>query len=121
MTNEIQMTIPLQPITKKNHQRIVVHGKRRIYLKTNKTQMVRLIQDKGYCPSLRKSVFEKAFRARSYWLTWMEDDGMHQALLMTAGGRTYLRVRNMTQDSERMIRVPLGELEKYKMTEVIEK
>ena len=30
MNNEIRMTIPLQPITKKNHQRIVVHGKRRM-------------------------------------------------------------------------------------------
>lgn len=32
MTNELHMTIPLQPITKKNHQRIVVHGKRRMVI-----------------------------------------------------------------------------------------
>ncbi len=32
MNKEIRMTIPLQPITKKNHQRIVVHGKRRMVL-----------------------------------------------------------------------------------------
>lgn len=29
---EIKMTIPIQPITKKNHQRIVVQGKRRMIL-----------------------------------------------------------------------------------------
>lgn len=33
MTNdELRMTIPLQPITKKNHPRIVVHGNRRMIL-----------------------------------------------------------------------------------------
>lgn len=30
--NEIKMIIPLQPITKKNHQRIVVNGKRRMVI-----------------------------------------------------------------------------------------
>lgn len=30
--DELRMTIPLQPITKKNHPRIVVHGNRRMIL-----------------------------------------------------------------------------------------
>lgn len=32
MNDELRMTIPLQPITKKNHPRIVVHGNRRMIL-----------------------------------------------------------------------------------------
>ena len=91
------------------------------YLKANKTKMVKLLQDKGYKPSIKKAQYEKAFRARSYWLTWLECDGMYQALLMTAGGRTYLRVRNLTTDDEKMIHIPLAELEKYDMKEEINK
>ena len=91
------------------------------YLKANKTKMVKLIQSKGYKPTIKKAQYEKAFRARSYWLTWLECDGMYQALLMTAGGRTYLRVRNLTTDDEKMIHIPLAELEKYDMKEEINK
>ena len=92
------------------------------YLRSNKTKMVRLLRDKGYTPTIKRAKFEKAFRARSFWLTWMESDGMHEALLMTAGGRTYLRVRNLTDGGEdKFIYVPLAELEKYEMTEVINK
>ena len=91
------------------------------YLKANKTKMVKLIQSKGYKPTIKKAQYEKAFRARSYWLTWLECAGMYQALLMTAGGRTYLRVRNLTTDDEKMIHIPLAELEKYDMKEEINK
>lgn len=91
-------------------------------LKANKTKMVQLLRAKGYKPTIKRAHFEKAFRARSYWLTWIESDGMHEALLMTAGGRTYLRVRNLTTGAEEeMIHIPLGELEKYNMKEEIEK
>ena len=38
---------------------------------------------------------------------------MYQALLKTAGGRTYLRVRNLTTDDEKMIHIPQAQLEKY--------
>lgn len=44
------------------------------YLKANKTKMVNLIRLKGYKPTLRRSHYEKAFRARTYWLSWMEND-----------------------------------------------
>lgn len=91
-------------------------------LKANKTKMVKLLRDKGYKPTIKRAQFEKAFRARSYWLTWLESDGMLEALLMTAGGRTYLRIRNLTTGAEdRMIHIPLAELEKYDMKEEIEK
>lgn len=93
-----------------------------IYLKSNKTKMVQLLRDKGYTPTIKRAKFEKAFRARSFWLTWLESDGMHEALLMTAGGRSYLRVRNLTAGGEdKLIHIPLAELEKYQMTEVINK
>lgn len=91
------------------------------YLKANKTKMVKMLKDKGYKPTIKKAQYEKAFRARSYWLTWLECDGMYQALLMTAGGRTYLRVRNLTTEDEKMIHIPFAELEKYDMKEEINK
>ena len=91
------------------------------YLKANKTKLVRLLQDKGYKPTVKAARFEKAFRARSYWLTWLESDGMYEALLMTAGGRSYLRVRNLTTGGEKMIHIPLAELEKYDLKEDINK
>lgn len=91
-----------------------------IYLRANKTKMVQLLRDKGYTPTIKRARFEKAFRARSFWLTWMESSGMLEALLMTAGGRTYLRVRNLTDGGEdKFIHVPLAELEKYQMTEEV--
>ena len=93
-----------------------------IYLKANKTKMVQLLRDKGYTPTIKRAKFEKAFRTRSFWLTWLESDGMYEALLMTAGGQSYLRLRNLTAGGEdKFIHVPLAELEKYQMTEVINK
>lgn len=89
------------------------------YLKANKTKMVKLLQNNGYEPTIKRAQYEKAFRARSYWLTWIQSDGMYQALLMTAGGRTYLRIKNLTEDEEVMIHIPLAELEKYDMVENI--
>lgn len=90
-----------------------------IYLRANKTKMVMLLRDKGYKPTVKRAQYEKAFRARSYWLTWFENNYMYKALLMTAGGRTYLRVTNETTGEEKMIHIPLAELEKYDMTEEI--
>lgn len=87
------------------------------YLKANKTKMVKLLRDKGYKPTIKKAQYEKAFRARSFWLTWLESDGMYQALLMTAGGRTYLRVRNLTTDDEKMVHIPLAVLKQLDMAE----
>ena len=92
-----------------------------VYLKANKTKMVRLLRDKGYKPTVKRARFEKAFRARTYWLTWLESDGMYEASLGTAGGRAYLRTINMTTGDDNVIHVPLKELEKYEMTEVINK
>ena len=89
------------------------------YIKANKTKMVSLIRTKGYHPTVRRAQYEKAFRARSYWLTWLESDGLYKALLMTAGGRTYLRVTNQTNGEEKMIHIPIEELRKYQMTEEI--
>ena len=40
--NEIRMTIPIQPITKKNHQRIVVAGKRRMILPSEQYEQYEL-------------------------------------------------------------------------------
>lgn len=91
-----------------------------LYLKTNKTKMVNLIRTKGYHPTVRRAQYEKAFRARSYWLSWFESDGLYKALLMTAGGRTYLRVTNQTTGEENMIHIPLTELQKYGMIEEID-
>lgn len=91
-----------------------------IYLRANKTKMVQLLKDKGYTPTIKRAKFEKAFRARSFWLTWTQSDEMLEALLMTAGGRSYLRVRNLTAGGEdKFIHVPLAELEKYQMTEEV--
>lgn len=90
------------------------------YLRANKTKMVNLIRAKGYRPTIKRARYEKAFRARSFWLTWLESDGLYEALLMTAGGRTYLRITNKTTDEEKMIHIPLAELVKYDLVEVKE-
>lgn len=90
------------------------------YLRANKTNMVKLIRTKGFSPTVKRARFEKAFRARSYWLTWMESSGLHEALLMTAGGRTYLRIKNQTTGDEGMNHIPLAELEKFNLVEVKE-
>lgn len=90
------------------------------YLRANKTNMVKLIRTKGFSPTVKRARFEKAFRARSYWLTWMESSGLHEALLMTAGGRTYLRIKNQTTGDEGMHHIPLAELEKFDLVEVKE-
>lgn len=90
-----------------------------LYLTSNKTKMVKLLCDKGYKPTIKRARYEKAFRARSFWLTWLENDRLYEALLMTAGGRTYLRVTNKTENVEKMIHIPLIELKKYDMIEEI--
>lgn len=90
------------------------------YLRANKTNMVKLICTKGFTPTVKRAKFEKAFRARSYWLTWMESNGLHEALLMTSYGRTYLRVKNLTTGDEGMQHIPLAELEKFDLVEVKE-
>lgn len=89
------------------------------YIKANKTKMVNLIRAKGYHPTVRRAHYEKAFRARSYWLSWLEGDGLYKALLMAAGGRAYLRVSNQTAGEEKMIHIPIEELRKFQMTEEI--
>lgn len=89
------------------------------YLKANKTKMVNLIRLKGYKPTLRRSHYEKAFRARTYWLSWMENDCLYKASLMTAGGRTYLRVINQTTNAEKMFHIPIEELRKHEMLEEV--
>ena len=89
------------------------------YLKANKTKMVNLIRLNGYKPTLRQSRYEKAFRARTYWLSWMENDCLYRASLMTAGGRTYLRVINQTTNADKMIHIPFDELKQYEMLEEI--
>lgn len=91
-----------------------------MYLRANKTNMVKLIRTKGFSPTVKRARFEKAFRSRSYWLRWMEPSGAHEALLMTAGGRTYLRIVNQTTNKEGMHHIPLAELEKYDLVEVKE-
>lgn len=90
------------------------------YLRANKTNMVKLIRTKGFSPTVKRARFEKAFRARSYWLRWKEPSGFHEALLMTAGGRTYLRIVNQTTNQEGMHHIPLSELEKFDLVEVKE-
>lgn len=91
-----------------------------LYLKANKTKMVKLICSKGYKPTVRHARYRKAFRARSFWLTWLESDGQHEALLMTAGGKCYLRITNKTIGKEKMIHIPLTELQKYGMIEEVD-
>ena len=91
-------------------------------LQANKTKMVNLLQNKGYKPTVKRARFEKSFRLRAYHLTWLEDDMMHEAQLMTAGGRSYLRINNLTTGVEdKFIHIPLAELNKYEMTEVVDK
>lgn len=90
-----------------------------LYLTSNKTKMVKLICSKGYNPTVRRARYKKAFRARSFWLTWLESDGLYEALLMTAGGKTYLRITNKIIGKEKMIHIPVEELQKYSMTEEI--
>lgn len=90
------------------------------YLRANKTNMVKLIRTKGFSPTVKKARFEKAFRARSYWLRWREPNGFHEALLMTAGGKAYLRITNQTTNKEGMLHIPLAELEKFDLVEVKE-
>jgi len=80
--------------------------------------MVKLLQEKGYHPSVKKSKFEKAFRMRSFWLSWLEGSGLHRALLMSAGGRPYLRVTN--NDGDKMFPLFFEELSRLNMTEVAE-
>lgn len=91
-----------------------------LYLTSNKTKMVKLICSKGYKPTVRRARYEKAFRARSFWLTWLESDSLYEALIMTAGGKTYLRITNETTGEENMIHIPLTELEKYGMIEEVD-
>lgn len=91
-----------------------------LYLKANKTKMVKLLCDRGYKPTIKRARYEKAFRSRSFWLTWLESDGLYNALLMTAGGRTYLRVTNETTNVEKMIHIPLDELKKRDMIEEVD-
>ena len=90
------------------------------YLRANKTNMVKLIRTKGFTPTVKRARFEKAFRARSFWLRWREPSGFHEALLMTAGGRTDLRIKNHTTNPEGMHHIPLAELEKFDLVEVKE-
>lgn len=94
--------------------------KKVMYLRANKTNMVKLIRTKGFTPTIKRARFEKAFRSRSYWLRWREPSGFHEALLMTAGGRTYLRITNQTTNQEGMQHIPLTELEKFNLVEVKE-
>lgn len=91
------------------------------YLKANKSKMVRLLRDKGYHPTVKRSLFEKTFRERSYWLTWLESNSMYLAHLMTAGGRPYLRIANKTVGGEKMIQITPDELKKYDIKEEIRK
>lgn len=91
-----------------------------LYLKANKTKMIKLLCARGYKPTVKRARYEKAFRSRSFWLTWFESDGLYNALLMTAGGRTYLRVTNETTNVEKMIHVPLDELKKRDMIEEVD-
>lgn len=95
--------------------------RRYLYCKANKTSLVKLLCRKGYKPTVKRAHFEKAFRSRSYWLTWIENEFMYKALLMTAGGRTYLRITNQTTGAEDMIHIPLEELKELNMLEVKEK
>lgn len=88
-------------------------------LRANKTKMVMLLRSKGYKPTIKKSKYEKAYRSRSYWLTWLQSDGLYTALLTTAAGRSFLKVSHDGED--KFIPVPLAELERYEMKEEISK
>lgn len=88
------------------------------YLRANKTKMVKLLRSLGYHPTVKSARYEKLFRRRSYWLTWMEPSGAHRALLTTAAGRPFISVTHW--DSEKIINLTLETLEKYDLVEVKE-
>ena len=75
------------------------------YLRANKTKMVKLFRSLGYHPTVKSARFEKLFRRRSYWLTWMEPSGAHRALLTTAAGRPFVSITHW--DSEKIINLTL--------------
>lgn len=89
------------------------------YITANKTKMVKLLRDKGYKPTVKRARFDKAFRRRSYWLTWLESDGLYEALLSTAAGKSFLWIRH-NREHKAQIHIPLADLQKYEMTEEID-
>ena len=87
-------------------------------LKANKTKMVKLLRALGYHPTVKSARYEKLFRRRSFWLTWMEPSGAHRALLTTAAGRPFISITHW--DSEKIINLTQEALEKFDLVEVIE-
>lgn len=90
-------------------------------LKANKTSMVKLLQAKGFKPTVRKAHFEKGpdRRHRAFWLNWIQDKVLHTALLTTAGGKAFVKVSFGDERDPRFIQLSIAELNLYNLCEEV--
>lgn len=88
-------------------------------LTANKTKLVKLLRANGYHPTVHRAQFEKhtLSRSRSYWLAWLQSDGLYTALLSTAGGAAFLRITH--GDAQHFIQLSMSELDKFDLKEAV--
>lgn len=70
-----------------------------LVLTANKAKMMELTKAMGYNPP-RKAQFVKAFRARTWWLEWWDNNGEYSATLSTAAGRAFFGMRYREHDTD---------------------
>ncbi len=92
-----------------------------LVLTANKTKMLELTKAMGYNPP-RKAQFVKAFRSRTWWLEWEDNDGSYSATLSTAAGRAFWGMRYQEYDTGRPEQwtaktLSLTELQKFGLVE----
>lgn len=58
-------------------------------LTCNKTKLIKLCHEHGYQPTV-DAVYTKAYRARTWWLEWVEDDAYYKISFTSTAGRAYL-------------------------------
>lgn len=88
----------------------------RYRLRANKTSMVNLLQANGYNPTVRTAHFNKGpGRHRAFWLRWVQDKVLHEALLSSAGGAAFVRVTH--GGSTAFIQLSFAELDKFNLKE----
>lgn len=88
-------------------------------LTANKTKLVNLLRANGYHPTVHRAQFSKGAvpKHRSYWLRWLESDGLYTALLSTAGGAAFLRITH--GDAQHFIQLSMSELDKFDLKEAV--
>lgn len=91
-------------------------GKTVKYIKANKSAFVKLLRTHGYKPTVHRAKLEKAFRARTWWLSWKQPEGEYEASLSSAGGRPFVRI--LGPDRDTIIPLHIAELEELGMVEM---